>query len=296
MLADVGRMMVDFIGAGGELTLHRLGADILARHAPRSSKPRPVITLPGFMASDDSMGRLTDFLVRQGFRAQSWGLGRNQGLQGATWKDNLDKIRRHMTGEVRKLADQCSAPVALVGHSLGGVYARELAWHLESEVDRVITLGSPTIHPYRRDRHNQAIQAFASWFNRQSATEFGGREGLLHWDPDRPKLPCIAIHSPLDGFVHESACHIPGYIVAQSTSRAPRENVRVLATHTGMMFSVWVLLALADRLLADRRRWKPFDPQAYFPSWASALARVPYPAAGELARDAGSAAFVRLNQ
>jgi hypothetical protein len=289
-------LLADLAGATGERALNRIGARALARMAPVAGRPRPVITIPGFMATAESLAPMNDFLNRQGFTSRAWALGRNRGLEGASWSANLDRIRRRLADQARALADECSAPVSLVGHSLGGVYARELAHHLEGEIDRVITLGSPTFHPYRRDRHNQVIQAIGTWVNRQRATEFGGRAGLLHWDADRPRLPCVAIHSPIDGFVHESACHIPGYIVAQSSRKAPRENVRVLATHTGMTVSVWVLLAVADRLAADRRKWVPFDPGAYFPPYLGHVARCVYPPAEELWRDRGIAAFVRMNQ
>ena len=296
MVGDLARLLADLLGAAGESTLNRVGAGVLSRIAPVVHRPRPVITIPGFMASDGSMARLNAFLNRQGFKARSWALGQNRGLQGRTWSSSLERIRRRMTGQIRELADACSAPVSLVGHSLGGVYARELAYHLEDELDRVITLGAPTFHPYRRDRHNQVVHAIGRWVNRQSATEFGGRAGLVHWDADHPRLPCVAIHSPIDGFVHERACLIPGYIVAQSGRKTPRENIRVLATHAGMTCNVWVLLAVADRLAADRRNWQPFDPRVYFPSYLSHLARCAYPAADALWGDRGAAAFVRKFQ
>jgi hypothetical protein len=70
----------------------------------------------------------------------------------------------------------------------------------------------------------------------------------------------------------------------------------VLATHMGMTCSVWVLLAVADRLAADRRNWQSFDPQQYFPACLPPLRRVVYPDAQELWRDGGAAAFVRRFQ
>ena len=123
--------------------------------------------------------------------------------------------------------------MSLVGHSLGGIYARELACRLNGE--------SRSRH-YARDthlfirmaeyRHNKLVSTIVGWSQRQSATEWGGANGLLHWYADRPKLPCVAIHSPIDGFVHEGNCCIPDYIVTQSRQNAPRENIRVLATHS----------------------------------------------------------------
>ena len=296
MLADMTKLVADLAGAASELTLYELNGRLLRRFAPRATRRQPVLTLPGFMGSEQSFTRMHRFLNEQGFSARGWGLGRNRGPQGEGWSRYLDNIRRHLTGVVKEMADRASAPVSLVGHSLGGIYARDLAHHLEDESDRVITLGAPTIHPYRRDRHNQVLKTVSNWVNRRSLAELGGRAGLLHWDADRPRMPCVAIHSPLDGFVSEAACHIPGYIVAQSSPKAPRENIRVLATHTGMTFNVWVLLAIADRLVRDRRHWAPFDPAALFPGSLSYVARWAYPGAEELWRDRGPGDFVEMNQ
>jgi pimeloyl-ACP methyl ester carboxylesterase len=296
MIADATRLLLDLLGSAGELSLNQLGGPALRCWAPAVHQPRPVLTIPGFMGSDDSLTRLNEFLIGQGFRARAWGFGRNRGPQGTGWSSYLGRVRRHLTIQVRALADEYSAPVSLVAHSLGGIYARELAEHLEGEIDRVITLGTPTLHPYRRNRHNQVANVVGSWVNRESFTEVAGRAGLLHWDADRPRLPCVAIHSPVDGFVHEDACHIPGYIVAQSTRQSPRENIRVLATHVGMTFSIWVLLAVADRLAVDRRNWRPFRPEACLPAWLLPIARHAYPSAEGLWRDRGVAAFIRLHQ
>jgi alpha-beta hydrolase superfamily lysophospholipase len=296
MLGDIAKVAADLMGASAEFTLHELSVGMLQRVAPVQGGTRPVLTIPGFMASDESFSRMRRFLEHQGFVVQGWGLGRNRGLQGQNWNATLNSVRKRLTRVVKQLADEHSAPVSLVGHSLGGVYARELAWHLEGEIDRVITLGSPTIHPYRPDRHNQFVQNLSTYINRQAVAELGGREGLLHWDAERPAMPCVAIHSPIDGFVHEGACVIPDYIVEQSDSRAPRENIRVIATHVGMTVNVWVLLAVADRLVEDRRDWKPFEPRARLPAWLAPLADCAYPRAGNAGRDRGTRAFVEMHQ
>jgi pimeloyl-ACP methyl ester carboxylesterase len=252
--------------------------------------------MPGFLASEASLVRLNRFLARCGFNSQGWGLGRNLGPQGAGWSRHLDRVVQQLTGNVERLCDETSAPVALVGQSLGGVYARELALRLEDRIDRVIMLGSPTFHPYKADRHNRVIGTFGYWLNRQSAAEFAGREGLLHWEAARPGMPCIAIHSPLDGIVDEQACHIPAYIIEQSGQGAVRENIRVLSSHIGMCVNPWVLLAVADRLQADRENWRTFDPYTYFPGFLAPGLSMIYPGPNSLGKQRGAAEFVESHQ
>lgn len=296
MLADLLKLQVDLLGARAELGITLLGGGLLRRLAPRSEQAMPVITIPGFLASETSLIRMNRFLVQQGFKARSWGLGRNLGPQGVDWNSHLDEVGQKLMDKVKALSDETSAPVALVGQSLGGVYARELASRLEQEVDRVIMLGSPTFHPYKEDRHNRVIGTFGYWLNRQTAAEFAGREGLLHWESDRPALPCVAIHSPVDGIVDENACHIPGYLVKHSTNRAPRENIRIFSSHIGMCVSPWVLLAVADRLAADRDNWQPFDAESYFPALPEQVIRLIYPDASELWHDQGTTPFLETGQ
>ena len=289
MLLDTTKLLQDLFGAAAELTLNQLGGRLLSRIAPVSDRKLPVITFPGFMSPEASLAPLNQFLNRQGFNARSWGLGRNLGPQEERWNAHLEAITKRLADRVKRFADESSAPVSLVGHSLGGIYARELACRLNGEIDRVITLGTPTIHPYAEYRHNKLISTIVGWSQRQSATEWGGANGLLHWHADRPKLPCVAIHSPIDGFVHEGNCCIPDYIVTQSRQNAPRENIRVLASHIGMTFSPWVLLAVADRLLADRDHWQPFDASRYLPGALKGVVPVMYPSAEVASRAHGHA-------
>jgi len=296
MLTDLLRLQMDVAGARAELAAHLLSGGILKKLAPVATGASPVITIPGFLASDRSLVRMNRFLGQQGFRAQSWGMGRNLGPQGEDWNRHLDRVRDRLMDRVRALADETSAPVSLVGQSLGGVYARELALRLENEVDRVIMLGSPTFHPYKNDRHNRVIGTFGYWLNRQSASEFAGRDGMLHWEYGHPAMPCVAIHSPLDGIVNEQACHIPGYIVRHSSTVAPRENIRVLSSHIGMCVSPWVLLPVADRLVADRDRWKPFDPGRYFQGALAWLADLMYPDAQTPSRKRDGRDFVEAHR
>jgi alpha-beta hydrolase superfamily lysophospholipase len=264
--------------------------------APSAPAPAGVLLLPGFLASGRSLLRLNQFLTRHGWLAESWGQGRNMGPRGKAWAQHLDALELKLSERIEALADQTSAPVSLIGQSLGGVYARDLARRFEPFIDRVITLGSPTFHPYRHARHNRVIGRLGEWMNRRSTSELAGRQGLLHLDADHPALPLVAIHSPLDGIVDERSCYIPDYLVADSGTKAPRENIRVVSTHIGMNASLWVWLAVADRLAQPRDDWQPFDPGRYLRGPLAPLSRLVYPPQSQTQRTTNVRHFLELSQ
>src|SRR3546814_536815 len=101
---------------------------------PDSDHP-PVMVLPGFLSGDWATRALRADLRRAGFRCYAWGLGFNR---GAT-PDIIERI----DGRVQWIIDRTGRAPALVGWSLGGIYAREYAKHYPDRVARVVTLGSP---------------------------------------------------------------------------------------------------------------------------------------------------------
>ena len=105
----------------------------LAR-APRGHG-QSVIDLPGWRAPELSNLPLRSYLRWLGYATSPWGLGTNAGTVEA---------------DAERLADQLAAdpdvpPVALVGWSLGGTIAREVARAAPHRVACVITYGSPVI-------------------------------------------------------------------------------------------------------------------------------------------------------
>jgi pimeloyl-ACP methyl ester carboxylesterase len=277
MLGDLWRLQADVLLARTELASHLLSQRVLESVAPRVGGRRPVVLLPGFLGSGASLGRLRKFLCVSGFDAHGWGAGRNLGPRDQDMESHLQRLQIQIGDKVRQLADRHSAPVALVGQSLGGVYARELATRLAPDIDRVIMLGSPAFHPYLKKRHNGLVGLLGYGITRQTQARIAGRWGLLHWHADEPELPCVAICSPIDGIVDETSAAIPRYVVQRSGARAPRENIRVVSSHIGMGVNPFVLLAVADRLAQSRDAWHGFDPQRYFPTFLHwAVSRV-YP-------------------
>jgi len=173
MLSDMLKVQLDVMGAQAEVAVAMVGGHMLSRISPCTDRNLPVITLPGLMASDASFRPLNRFLNQQGFNARPWSLGRNRGLQGDDWKRKLGVIERHLLDQIKEMSDESSAPVSLIGHSMGGIYARELALRMEDEIDRVITLASPTLHPYRNGRHNRLVMTISdlmpSWMRSSAA-------------------------------------------------------------------------------------------------------------------------------
>lgn len=94
---------------------------------------RPVFIVPGFFASDRTTLGLQRALAKQGYRVSGWGMGVNRGAHPAILHDIIDRIERFAAG----------GSVILVGHSLGGVFAREVAKLRPDLVTTVFTMGSP---------------------------------------------------------------------------------------------------------------------------------------------------------
>jgi hypothetical protein len=125
-------------------------------------KGRHVMVLPGFGASDKTMFPLRYFLKQYGFTVIGWGLGVNKaGLDihhdptQISWDLNVPERYKGEAGvpylsdlviqKVRDYAESKSIKISLVGWSLGGTIAREVARDLPDIIDQVVTLGSPII-------------------------------------------------------------------------------------------------------------------------------------------------------
>ncbi len=268
VIKDLLRLQTDLAVTAGEVVTSRFTRKRLLRKAPRGDG-LPVLLLPGYMAGDESMTWLRDILNDLGFDAHTWGLGKNRGFQGQTGEEHVDAMAARIIERAREISAASGRQVALVGQSLGGLYSRETAARYPDEVDRVITLGSPTIHPYISDDQNSFVIKLASR-KAEAGARFSitGKDGFLHWGASQPALPMVAIWSPIDAVVFSQSSRIPDYIVQLSEAPAIRENLRLVCSHSGMAFNEAVVMAVADRLAEPVAEWQPFDAHKYFPRWA----------------------------
>lgn len=207
----------------------------MLRLAPRGDG-HPVLVLPGFLASGASTYPLRHFLKTLGYKGHRWKLGRNLGPVGGREKQVLRRLR-----ELRQRYDR---KVSVIGWSLGGLFARELAWMAPDDVRLVITLGSPF-------RHHRSTAV--TWLYEDVTGQVEqDMDPMLRARMDRPPpVPSTAIYSRTDGVV-------PWRCSVERPSEFS-ENVRVPGSHCGLGHNPLVLWAIADRLAQPEGEWRPFS-------------------------------------
>jgi dienelactone hydrolase len=197
-----------------------------------------VLVVPGLLASDVSTAVLRRFLRRLGYYAAGWDLGRNRGP--------TDQVVDELPRVLSALAQRTGRPVSLIGWSLGGIYARELARRDPSQVRQVITLGSPFALTDPRQSH--ADGAYQRRANLHATGRLPTQEQL-----SKPiGVPSTAVYSRRDGIVSWQAC------IGPETSL--HENVEVRCGHLGFGTDPATLWLIADRLavpVEQRQRFRP---------------------------------------
>lgn len=172
--------------ASEALQIPALLASPLLRAVPiASGRGQPVIVLPGFMTTDVSSVRLRRSLNAAGYRAHGWELGRNLGARS----DMLDRLEARI-GAVHRAHGQ---PVALIGWSLGGVFAREVAKRVPDQISLVMTLGSP---------FSGDMRANNAWRFYEAINDHPVDRPPLELELSvKPPVPTIAVWSPRDGII-----------------------------------------------------------------------------------------------
>lgn len=206
----------------------------LLRRLPKGDG-HPVMCLPGLAAPDGTTRPLRAFLKGRGYRAHGWGQGTNLGLRPGVFERMLDRLEWIHAHDKRK--------VSLIGWSLGGIFARELAKLRPDLVRQVISLGSPFAgHP--RSTHAWRVYEFTSGHK----TEHPPIRTKL---AEPPPVPTTSIYSRTDGVVAWQGCLNPAH---------PRaENVEVEGAHCGLGHNPLALAVIADRLAQPDGLWKPWE-------------------------------------
>jgi len=191
---------------------------------PAAAQPRTVMLLPGFATHPIRMRYLARNLERAGHEVKRWGLGFNWGPSA----EKLEALETRLLDLHRRRGEK----VVLVGWSLGGLFARELARRHPDAVAKVVTMGTPFSGSPRANNAWRIYQFIAG--HRVDKPPVGGRLA------DKPPVPTVALWSPRDGIISpRCACGREG-----ERDRA----VALRCTHLGFAYSPEVIRAVLREL------------------------------------------------
>ncbi len=191
---------------------------------PGARDNHSVMVIPGFLGDDRGNAPLVRFLRHLGYTASGWKQGRNLGTE------SFDAAK--LTETLEQLAIAGGGKVSLVGHSLGGIYAREIARMEPGVVRQVITLGSPFGQGHEDGSHASRL------YNRLNPGEQN-----TQLNPDPPPVPTTAIYTREDGVVNWRTS-------LQRGEHSNVENIRVLGSHIGLNINAAVWYWVAKKLAA----------------------------------------------
>jgi pimeloyl-ACP methyl ester carboxylesterase len=145
----------------------------------------------------------------------------------------------HLEKVLRKANHKTSGKVSIIGHSLGGIYARELARKFSDLVECAILLGSPVKDPL--ESSNAFLRPLFELAHRRCADEFAKSTGVIELDltPGPPNVPETLIYSKTHGIVQWQNCIESGPNI---------EAIEVPSSHLGLPYSTEVFAIIAARL------------------------------------------------
>lgn len=237
-----------------------LGAFFLAypflRLVPRGDG-HPVLVLPGLAASDASTQLLRAYLKDLGYASHGWDLGHNLGHHHTVEGDLRERLL--------ELHKRYGRKVSVVGWSLGGVFARELAKTAPRAVRVAIALGSPiaccarSTNAWRVYELTSGKRVSIHCRHKVAARKVAGDHAISddncdicgHGRRHAPTVPSTSIFSRTDGIV--------AWPCTLELEGATTENIEIEGSHSGLGHNPLALYAIADRLAQPEGAWKPFD-------------------------------------
>ncbi len=210
------------------------------KNVPRGDG-HPVLVVPGFMTSDFSTTILRKYLKDIGYEVMTWDMGINLGRP-----EYAERLLERVV-EINAMTDR---KVSIVGWSLGGVFAREVARTEPRLIRQVITLGSPFAGLFGDNN--------ARWFYDflHGAKGMEMAENMVRDILETPPVPTTAIYSKEDGIVPWQYC-------MEQEENATTQNVQVNGSHFGMGQNPLVLYILANRLRLREENWQKFNPEGF---------------------------------
>src|SRR4051812_23923084 len=209
---------------------------------------QPVLLIPGFMAGDDTLGVMTQWLRRTGHRTRKAGIRTNIDCSEAS------VVRLEERVEV--MAEAQGRKVAVIGQSRGGVLGKVLAVRRPDLVSGVVALGAPILEPlgvHPLVRMNVFAVGTLGTLGMRGFFKHSCRNGACcerFWDDLEKPVPdgvgFLSIYSKKDGIVKWRACLDPSAVTHEIT-----------ASHVGMAVNPDAYRAIAGALAAFRESSRP---------------------------------------
>ncbi len=229
-----------------------LRADPVYRgHGVPRGDGKAVLVLPGMFGNDFYLQPLRSWLGRIGYKPTVSTININAGCSRRL-------IERVEAGLARKL-ENTESPVAIIGHSRGGMLGKAITSRLGDRCAHFIALGSPVGQILRSGKEGMIALAHD---NSDADAQFAapsvvqaGRRAMKFFDPDcdSPFCDCaymrdlfaplpagtktFAIYSSEDQVVSPDACAMDG-----------ATNIKVTGTHSGLVFNRAVYPHIATAL------------------------------------------------
>lgn len=216
------------------------GAWPVLRRAPKGDG-HAVVTISAIAGDDATSLPLKLFLRYLGYDVQGWDHGMSFGATRLE-RDRLEAF-------VGSMFQRSGRKVSLIGHSLAGTYARELARARPDMVRQVITLGTPFGGSLGRETHIWPLVEALTGTVAPELTPVARRRLAT-----APLVPSTSVYSRSDGVVDWKAC----IQQAGLGSGKDAENVEIRSSHAGMLVNPAALYVVADRLAQPEFGWAPF--------------------------------------
>jgi len=200
-----------------------------------------VLVLPGFMAGDASTLPLRRSLKNWGYKPRRWRQGVNL---GPDLKANMEELLDQRLEDVFQRTEK---KVSIIGWSLGGIYARELARKNPDKVRQVITLGSPLSGNAKGTKVWKLYEALTGKHFDDGDLE----ERMQQLAEPIHGIPITSIYSRSDGLVAPEATQI--------IKEPLKQNIQVMGSHIGMGHHPFIHYLIADRLEQAENSWQPFS-------------------------------------
>jgi triacylglycerol lipase len=213
----------EFAGFASTAWMWRLGE--------RAKRPKAILLIPGFLASDATLYPLANWLRSRGHRVFFSGILANADCP----RRAVDRLGRILNEQYDKMAGK----LVIIGHSLGGVYARELARRSPDKVEQIILLGAPIHEPLKHANPYVVMVARLTRHLRHHSTCDLDSICGINGDAPPPGVRETIIYSKNDGIVDWEGCVEQGPNV---------EAIEVGSTHVGLPYNLATLGIIKDRI------------------------------------------------